>query len=430
MLVASIFSVLVLLILAGLPIAIAMGLTALGFFIGLGETQMLGAMAQRMYSSSTSFTLLAIPFFILAGNLMNTGGMTARIFTFARAVVGHVRGGLAHVAVLASMIFAGVSGAALAEAMGLGKIEIKAMEDAGFDRSFAAAVAAASSTIGPVIPPSIPMVIYGAMAEVSVGGLFLGGVVPGVMMGIAIMVIIYVLARRRGYPAEARASLATVLHSFIHGLAGLLAPGIIMGGILGGIFTPTEAAVAAAIYALAVGAGVYREITWAQFVHMLWDTIDQTVRVMFIIAAAGLFGWLLIYLRAPEAIVQSMMAISDRPWVILLLINVVLLVLGCFMEGIAIMLLTIPIFMPVLRKYGISPTHFGVVMTLNLMIGLLTPPVGMVLYAISTIGNVRIADLIRELWPFIIAITVVLFLITYIPSLVLWLPMQVMGSVR
>jgi len=198
-LVFSIFAVLVLLILAGLPIAIAMGLTALGFFIGLGETQMLGAMAQRMYSSSTSFTLLAIPFFILAGNLMNTGGMTARIFTFARAVVGHVRGGLAHVAVLASMIFAGVSGAALAEAMGLGKIEIKAMEDAGFDRSFAAAVAASSSTIGPVIPPSIPMVIYGAMAEVSVGGLFLGGVVPGVMMGIAIMIIIYIIARRRGY---------------------------------------------------------------------------------------------------------------------------------------------------------------------------------------------------------------------------------------
>jgi C4-dicarboxylate transporter, DctM subunit len=429
-LVASIFGVLVLLILAGLPIAIAMGLTALGFFIGLGETQMLGAMAQRMYSSSTSFTLLAIPFFILAGNLMNTGGMTARIFTFARAVVGHVRGGLAHVAVLASMIFAGVSGAALAEAMGLGKIEIKAMEDAGFDRAFASAVAASSSTIGPVIPPSIPMVIYGAMAEVSVGALFLGGVVPGVLMGVAIMVIIYILATRRGYPAEKRASLAVVAHSFVHGLAGLLAPGIIMGGILGGILTPTEAAVAAAIYALVIGAFVYREIKWTQFVHVLWDTVDQTVRVMFIIAAAGLFGWLLIYLRAPEAIVRSMTAISDQTWVILLIINLILLVLGCFMEGIAIMLLTIPIFMPVLRKYGISPTHFGVVMTLNLMIGLLTPPVGMVLYAISTIGNVPIVKLIRELVPFIIAITVVLFLITYIPSLVLWLPTLVMGSVR
>jgi tripartite ATP-independent transporter DctM subunit len=304
------------------------------------------------------------------------------------------------------------------------------MEDAGFDRSFAAAVAASSSTIGPVIPPSIPMVIYGAMAEVSVGGLFLGGVIPGVMMGVAIMVIIYVLARRRGYPAEKRASLAVVFHSFIHGLAGLLAPGIIMGGILGGIFTPTEAAVAAAIYALVIGALVYREISWTQFVDMLWDTIDQTVRVMFIIAAAGLFGWLLIYMRAPEAIVQSMTAISDRPWVILLIINAILLVLGCFMEGIAIMLLTIPIFMPVLRKYGISPTHFGVVMTLNLMIGLLTPPVGMVLYAISTIGDVPIVKLIRELIPFIIAIIVVLFLITYIPGLVLWLPTLVMGSVR
>ncbi len=428
MLVFSIFAVLVLLILLGLPIAAAMGLTAIGFFVGLHETQMLGAMAQRMYSGTTSFTLLAIPFFILAGNLMNTGGMTVRIFGFARSVVGHVRGGLAHVSVLASMLFAGVSGAALAEAMGLGKIEIKAMEDAGFDRSFAAAVTASSSTIGPVIPPSIPLVIYGALAEVSVGELFLGGVVPGLLMGLAIMAIIAVLARKRGYPAEQRAAFAVVVRRFFDGLAGLLAPVIILGGILGGVFTPTEAAVAAALYALLVGAVVYRELTWTEFKAMLWDTIDQTARVMFVIAAAGLFGWLLIYLRAPAAIVASMTSVSDQPWVILLLMNVVLLVLGCFMEGIAIMLLTVPIFLPVLAKFGISPLHFGVVMTLNLMVGLLTPPFGMVLYAMATLARVPIVKLSRELLPFIFAIIVVLGLITYIPALVTWLPHVVMGS--
>ena len=260
MLVLLIFSVLVLMILLGFPIAVAMGLTAIGFFLGLGEPRMIGAMAQRMYSAVSSFPLLAIPFFILAGNLMNTGGMTDRIFGFARTLVGHVRGGLAHVSVLASMLFAGVSGAALAEAMGLGLIEIKAMKDGGFDKKFAGAVVASSSTIGPVIPPSIPMVIYGALAEVSVGKLFLGGVIPGVMMGVGIMVVIYILSVKRGYRAEQRATLAQVARSGIDGILGLLAPGIIMGGILGGVFTPTEAAVAAVIYALAVGCLVYREL--------------------------------------------------------------------------------------------------------------------------------------------------------------------------
>jgi len=424
------FSVLVLLILLGFPIAVAMGLTAVGFFLGLGEPRMIGAMAQRMYSAVSSFPLLAIPFFILAGNLMNIGGMTDRIFGFARTLVGHVRGGLAHVSVLASMLFAGVSGAALAEAMGLGVIEIKAMKSGGIDDTFAGAVVASSSTIGPVIPPSIPMVIYGALAEVSVGALFLGGVIPGVLMGIGIMIVIYIAAVKRGYRAEQRATLKQVLRAGFDGLLGLLAPGIIMGGILGGVFTPTEAAVAAVLYALIVGAIVYRELDLTRLTAILWDTVDQTVRVMFIIAAAGMFGWLLIYIRAPQAIVEALTALSSSPAVILLIINVILLVLGCFMEGIAIMLLTVPIFMPVLAKFGIHPVHFGVVMTLNLMIGLLTPPVGMVLYAVSTIAKVPVVRLAWELVPFMIVLGVVLMLITYIPGLVTWLPSVVMGGGR
>ncbi len=428
MLVLLIFSVLVLLILIGFPIAVAMGLTAIGFFLGLGEPRMIGAMAQRMYSATSSFPLLAIPFFILAGNLMNTGGMTDRIFGFARTLVGHVRGGLAHVSVLASMLFAGVSGAALAEAMGLGVIEIKAMKDGGFDKKFAGAVVASSSTIGPVIPPSIPMVIYGALAEVSVGKLFLGGVVPGVMMGVGIMIVIYIMSVKRGYRAEQKATLAQVIRSGIDGFLGLLAPGIIMGGILGGVFTPTEAAVAAVIYALVVGAFVYRELDMKRITTILWDTIDQTVRVMFIIAAAGMFGWLLIYIRAPQAIVEALTQLTSSTVVILLILNAVLLVLGCFMEGIAIMLLTVPIFMPVLAKFGIDPVHFGVVMTLNLMIGLLTPPVGMVLYAVSTIAEVPVVKLAWELVPFMVVLCGVLLLITYVPGLVTWLPVLVLGG--
>jgi tripartite ATP-independent transporter DctM subunit len=430
MLVLLIFSVLVALILAGFPIAVAMGLTAVGFFLGLGEPRMIGAMAQRMYAAVSSFPLLAIPFFILAGNLMNTGGMTDRIFAFARTLVGHVRGGLAHVSVVASMLFAGVSGAALAEAMGLGVVEIKAMKDGGFDKPFAGAVVASSSTIGPVIPPSIPMVIYGMLAEVSVGALFLGGVIPGVIMGLGIMLVIYITARRRGYRAEKRATLAQIWRSGLDGLAGLLAPGIIMGGILGGLFTPTEAAVAAVLYALVVGVLVYRELDARTLLKIVWETVDQTVRVMFIIASAGMFGWLLVYIRAPQAIFEALTTLTTNPVAILFIFNIILLVLGCFMEGIAIMLLTVPIFMPVLVKVGIDPVHFGVVMTLNLMIGLLTPPVGMVLYAVSTIAEVPVVRLARELAPFIVILVGVLLLITYVPELVTWLPNKLMGGPR
>jgi len=277
---------------------------------------------------------------------------------------------------------------------------------------------------------SIPLVIYGTLAEVSVGGLFLGGFVLGLLMSVALMAIIYIIARRRGYPREPWPRLAHIGRAFLRGLPGLLAPVIIMGGILGGIFTPTGAAVAASVYALFVGVVIHRELKWRDLVQITWDTIDQTVRVTFIISTAGLFGWLLVYLRAPTAIVNAMTELASYPWQALLVLNVVLLVLGCFMEGIAIMLLMVPICLPILAKFGLSPLHFGVVMTLNLMIGLLTPPVGMVLYAMSTIANVPIARLVRELVPFIAALMIVLLLITYIPALVTWLPERVMGVSR
>jgi tripartite ATP-independent transporter DctM subunit len=430
MLTLAVFGVLVGLIMLGLPIAVAMGLTAVLTFVTLGQTEMLSVMAQRMYSSTTAFPLLAIPFFILAGTLMNAGGMTQRIFRFAQCLVGHIKGGLGHVNVLGSMIFAGMSGAAVADAMGLGTVEIAAMLKAGYNRRFSAAITAASSTIGPVIPPSIPFVIYGSITGTSVGRLFLGGFIPGILMGVAQMVTVYIIASRRGYPHEPRATLRALLTTAVDGVAALATPVIIIGGILGGIFTPTEASVAATIYALVLGMAVYREIKISDLPRILWETIEHTIRVMFIISAAGFFGWLLLYLRIPDEVIQNLMALSTRPWVILLIINVVLLILGCFMEGIAVMLLTIPVFVPLITKVGIDPVHFGVVMTLNLMIGLLTPPVGMALYAVASVGQVPLWDLARELVPYMISILVVLILITYIPGLVTWIPNRVMGAAQ
>jgi tripartite ATP-independent transporter DctM subunit len=430
MLTLAVFGLLVGLIMLGLPIAIAMGLTAVLTFMALGQAEMLSVMAQRMYSSTTAFPLLAIPFFILAGNLMNAGGMTQRIFRFAQCLVGHVKGGLGHVNVLGSMIFSGMSGAAVADAMGLGTVEIAAMLKAGYDRRFSAAITAASSTIGPVIPPSVPFVIYGSITGTSVGRLFLGGFIPGILMGIAQMVTVYIIASRRGYPREPRATLRAILSSAMDGVAALAAPVIIIGGILGGIFTPTEASVAASIYALVLGMAVYREIRILDLPRILWETIEHTIRVMFIISTAGFFGWLLLYLRIPDAVIEGLMSVSTRPWVILLIINVILLMLGCFMEGIAIMLLTIPVFVPLITKLGIDPVHFGVVMTLNLMLGLLTPPVGMALYAVASVGQVPLWELARELVPYMISILAVLILTTYIPGLVTCIPNLVMGGTQ
>ncbi len=419
---AAIFTVLVLFILLGLPIAVAMGLTAVLAIALLGDPVMLQVISQRIYSGTTSFTLLAIPFFILAGNLMNTGGMTERIFRFAHALVGHMRGGLGQVNVVGSMVFAGMSGSALADAMGLGSIEVKAMQARGYETRFAAAVSAASATVGPVIPPSVPLVLFGSMTATSVGALFLGGVVPGLLMGFAMMAVVAFVAHRRNYPREPWGGFRDALQGLVDGLLALITPGIIMGGILGGFFTPTEAAVVACLYAFTLGFFVYRELKVADLPALLLDTARQTAQVMWIVGAAALFGWVLIYLRVPDAIIAWLTSFSSNKWVILTLINLILLFLGCFMEGLAIMLLTVPIFFPIVVKIGIDPVHFGVMMTLNLMVGLITPPVGMVLYAMSSIAKVSIADLTMELWPFLISIVTVLVLITYAPAMVTFLP--------
>ena len=422
-----IFAGLIALILLGVPVAVAMGLTAVVTFLIMGQADILTMVAQRMYASTTSFTLLAIPFFILAGNIMNTGGITERIFRFARALVGHIWGGLGQVNVIASMIFSGMSGAAVADAAGLGMIEMKAMKDNGYEWKFSAAITAASSTIGPVIPPSIPLVIYGYLTEVSVGRLFLAGVIPGVLMGLALMIAVYLVSKHRQYPRDARWPLREILQSGKAAVLPLLTPVIIVGGILSGQFTPTEASVVACVYALFLGLAVYRTIRFRDLPGIFWDTLTHTVRIMFIIAAAGFFGWLLILHRIPVAVINGLTTLSADAAVVMLIIIAVLLIFGCFLEGIAVLLITIPIFQKIIVHFSIDPVQFGVVMTLASMIGLLTPPVGMCLYAVSSITGLSIGELTREMWPYLLGIFMVLLAVAFIPQVSLWLPNLIMG---
>jgi tripartite ATP-independent transporter DctM subunit len=328
------------------------------------------------------------------------------------------------------MIFAGMTGAAVAEAAAIGTVGLEGLTKRGFDRKFSTAIIASASTIGPVIPPSIPLVIYGSITGTSVGRLFLGGFIPGFLMGIAFMIIVYIVSGQRNYPRERRATLRELLDSTLGALSAVITPIIIIGGMVTGIFTPTEASVAATIYALILTMFIYKEVKVKDLPKILWETLESSVRVLFIISAAGIFGWLLIHQRVPETVIKGLMSLSKNPWFVLLIINIILLILGCFMEGISVLLLTIPVFMPMITQLGIDPVHFGLIMTLNSMIGLLTPPVGMVLYTMSSIGKIPLWDLAHELRWHILALIAVLGLVTQVPSITTFVPNLLMGSAR
>ncbi len=416
--------VLLLLIFGGMAVAFSMGITSLIVVIidrGLANIPF-GILAQRMVYGVNSFPLLAIPFFLLAGRLMNTAGITDRIFNFCNVLIGHVRGGLGHVNILASMIFAGMSGSAVSDAVGLGQIEIKAMKDQGYDPDFAAAVTAASATIGPIIPPSIPMVLYGVLGNVSVGALFIGGIIPGVLMGIFMMITVSIIAKKKGYPIQKRAEFISILKASGKAIFPLLCPVILIGGIWSGIFTPTEAAAVAVLYSLFLGMVLYRELSWQSLLKVLREALDDTCVILFIIAAASVYGWLLARYQIPSGIAEKILSITTDPWIILLLINGFLLIVGCFLESLAAINILTPILLPLVMKVGIDPLHFGLIMVLNLMIGLLTPPVGMVLYAVQRVADVPFARLQRSLLVFFIPLIAVLLLITLYPPLVTWLP--------
>jgi tripartite ATP-independent transporter DctM subunit len=409
-----------LLVVMGFPIVFSLAITSLLYLAVYGIPVI--TMAQKMISGIDTYALLAVPFFILAGNLMNTGGVTRRLFRFASAMVGHIPGGLGHANVLASMIFAGMSGAAIADAGGLGTIEIKAMRDEGFDIGFSAAITAASSTIGPIIPPSIPMVIYASIASVSVGKLFLAGAVPGILMGLALMIMVYFVAKKRKYPVHAKFSFKEAGSSFIDGFLPLLTPVIILGGILGGIFSPTEAAIAASAWALILGMLVYKEIRFKDLVSIVMETIKTTSMVVYIISAAAIFGWLLGREQVPQSVAQLLFSISKDPNVILFIIIVFLLIIGCVMETTAALILLTPILVPPVIQLGIDPVHFGLVMVLALMIGLLTPPVGVVLYITASIAKISFEEMSRVTAPYLIPLVLVLLISAFIPAVTMTLP--------
>ena len=408
-------------LLAGVPVFIALAGSSFiytHFIAGYPDFVIL----HRMAGGIDSFPLLAVPFFILAGNLMNSAGITNRIYDFAVAIAGWMRGGLAHVNIIGSVIFAGMSGTAIADAAGLGTIEIKAMKDHGYSTEFSVAVTAASSTLGPIIPPSLPFVIYGMMANVSIGALFLGGVIPGAVMTIFMMAYVYYCARRYNMGRDQAFRLKVLALTFVAALPALLTPAIIIGGMTFGWFTPTEAAIAACAWAMILGIFLYRSMSLKQFYKVTMDTIETTAGVLLIVGAASLFGWVLTTTRVTEYMTEALLSVTDNRYIILLLANVVLLIVGCFLEPIASISILVPVLMPVITKVGIDPVHFGVVMTLNLMIGLLHPPLGMVLFVLSRIAKLSLERTTMAILPWLIPLLMSLIAITLIPDLTLWLP--------
>jgi tripartite ATP-independent transporter DctM subunit len=375
-----------------------------------------------MIGGTDSFPLLAIPFFIMAGSLMNSSGITTRLFGFAMALVGWLRGGLGHVNIVASVIFAGMSGTAVADAGGLGSIEIRAMRDQGYDDEFSVGITGASSTIGPIIPPSLPMVIYGVMANASVGKLFAAGFIPGLLMAVALMVMVAWFARSRNYRRDASFSVLRLWSSFKQAFLPLLTPVILVGGMITGVFTPTEAAIAATVYAMILGLFVYRSLSWREFVRVSMETMETTSIILLIVAGASIFGYLITTTKVTEQLADFVLSITRKPWMILLLVNVFLLIVGCFMETIASITILVPVLLPLMEKIGVDPVHFGVVMVLNLMIGLLTPPVGMVLYILARVANLSFERTMKACGPFLIPLLVTLGIVTYWPQMVLFLP--------
>ncbi len=453
------------LMLCGVPVAVAMAGASLLFIAVSGSVPDI-VVAQRMIAGIESFPLLAVPFFILAGNLMNIAGITGRIYNFAVALVGWMRGGLGQVNIIGSVIFSGMSGTAIADAAGLGSIEIKAMKDHGYDTEFAVGVTAASATLGPIIPPSLPFVIYGMMANVSIGALFLAGVLPGIFMTLLMMFTVAYFARKNqwggdvafhwgrlgGATLEIAIVLAFPLAVWLMTRAGvspnlaagigfavllaldwkfnfsavmaLMAPVILIGGMTMGWFTPTEAAVAAVIWALFLGLVRYRSMTLRTLAKATFDTVETTASVLFIVTAASVFAWLLTTTQAAQMLTDAILSITDNKWVFLLLANLLILFVGCFIDTIAAITILVPILLPIVLKLGIDPIHFGLIITLNLMIGLLHPPLGMVLFVLARISKLSVERTTMAILPWLVPLVGALIAITYIPQITLWLPQQ------
>ncbi len=448
----------------GIPVAIAMAGASLAY-IATSDSLPPYVVVHRMVSGIDSFPLLAVPFFILAGNLMNNAGITTRIYNFALALVGWLKGGLGHVNVLGSVIFAGMSGTAIADAAGLGTIEIKAMKEHGYSTEFAVGVTAASATLGPIIPPSLPFVIYGMMANVSVGALFMAGILPGALMAILMMLTVGYYAHKNGWGADVAFSRTRFFKAICElvvvvawpallwlaitrfgappqwtvfgGLAALfvldrlfrfeallpiMTPVLLIGGMTTGLFTPTEGAIAACAWAMVLGFAWYRTLNWRMFVKVCLDTVETTSTVLFIVAAASIFGWMLTATGVTKEIADWVLAFTKEAWIFLLLANLLMLFVGCFLEPTAAITILVPILLPIATQLGVDPVHFGLVMVLNLMIGLLHPPMGMVLFVLARVAGLSFERTTIAILPWLVPLLLSLVVITYVPALVLWLP--------
>lgn len=414
------FVLLFVLLIAGVPVAVSLGVASLTFILIDGLPSMV--VLHNMVNGINSFPLIAVPFFIMAGHLMNSAGITTRIFNLARATVGWMHGGLGHVNIGASVIFAGMSGAAVADAGGLGNIEIKAMREAGYDTDFSVGITAASSTIGPIIPPSLPLIVYGVIGDTSIGQLFAAGLLPGMLMAVSLMLMVAYFARKRGYPRDERFRLPFFLRALQHGVLPLFTPVIIVGGIITGVFTPTEAAIAAVAYSMFLGIFVYRTLTWRRIVRVSMDTIETTASIMMIVAASSIFAWILTANQVANIFAENLLSFTDNKVIILLLITLIVLVIGCFMETIAAITILVPVLLPVAITIGVDPVHFGIILILNLMLGLLTPPVGMVLYVLSKVSGVPFERCVVATAPFLIPLLAVLLILTFVPEVSMALP--------
>jgi len=409
------------LFLLNVPIAFAIIATSVTFLY-LTDVPLV-MQIQRMVAASNNYPLLAVPLFILAGSLMNATGITQRLFTFTNAMVGHIRGGLGHVNIVTSMLMAGISGSAIADCAATTKIFVPHMVEAGYKKSFSVAVTAASATIGPIIPPSIIFVVYAWLAGVSVGKLFLAGAIPGALMGLYLMVAVFFISKKEGYGRSAGGfSWRVLVKTGKDAILALLMPVIILGGILGGVFTATEAAGVAVVYALLIGTLVYRELRFSDIFRILKELAVDTAAIMFIVAAASPFGWILGLEQVPQLMIEVFTGISENPYVVLMVLNVFFLIIGTFMETTAIMIIMVPILMPLVKVLGIDPVHFGVVISINLLIGTLTPPVGVLMFTTCGIAKVSVMDFVKAVWPFYISLIAVLASVTYLPQVVLWLP--------
>lgn len=418
--VAMMFIIFLVLLLIGVPIAFSLGLSSL-FYLFTNNIP-LTVISQKFYSGMDSFTLLCIPGFMLAGALMNGGGITRRILNFCNSFLGHFHGSLALVNIVASMVFAGISGTAIADVCSLGSMLIPAMVDDGYDDDFSVAVTAASSVVGPIIPPSVPMVIAGSCVSISVGKMFQAGIIPGILLGMALCIPTYIISVKRNYPRHDRAGWKVRLETTKDAIWAMLMPVILLGGILSGVFTPTEASIVTCVYALVVGVFVYKEIQITDVPRIVWENIRACASIIVLIGLANVFAYILTAERIPQMVANSILSITDNRIVVILLINVVLLFVGMFMESLAAILITFPVLLPVATAVGMEPVHFALMAILNLMLGLTTPPVGMCVCTGAQIGKISAFKAFKATIPFLATSLIVLMLVSFIPQLTLWIP--------